>query len=99
MTYEEFKTTATNEIDKIKAMVKTVQVLGAERVECDVRADGKINLDIKFPKSKFSAVYFGNDDGAYGFTEFDTSGEHYKTVKHEYIFPDKDGTEDDLPFA
>ena len=37
MTYEEFKVTATNEIDKIKAMVKTVQVLGATNVECNVR--------------------------------------------------------------
>lgn len=98
MTYEEFKTTATNEIDKIKAMVKTVQVLGAERVECNVRADGRIVFEISFTESKFTASYFGDDNGAYGFHEYDTSSGHYKTVKHEYIFPE-DSTEDDLPFA
>ena len=99
MTYEEFKVTATNEIDKIKAMVKTVQVLGATRVECNVRSDGRITLDISLPESKFCAVYFGEGDDSYGFAEYDTTGDQYRTVHHEYVFPDKDETEDDLPFA
>lgn len=102
MTYEEFKIISAEEVEKAKSMVALAKSLGAERITLYAKANGRITLDIDFEGDErhFAASFFGDDNETLGLAEYDTSGEHWEIIKHEYIFPEKDDeVVDDLPFT